>query len=41
MMKEIKENKDNNKKLEYYDEEKEINESEKKNEKEELEYFTE
>lgn len=39
MMKEIKENKDNNKKLEYYDEEKEA--SEKKNEKEELEYFTE
>lgn len=38
-MKEIKENKDNNKKLEYYDEEKEA--SEKKNEKEELEYFTE
>ena len=38
-MQEIKENKDNNKKLEYYDEEKEA--SEKKNEKEELEYFTE
>ena len=39
-MKEIKENKDNNKKLEYYDE-KEEEITENKKEKEELEYFTE
>ena len=39
-MKEIKENKDNNKKLEYYDE-KEEEITENKKEKEKLEYFTE